>query len=74
MRNINNISPLYMVLGLFAIYLILKWTCRLLFGVLDYVVIMAVIGYVRLPEYKKYNLHEHAKSSIKYVCQKLGID
>lgn len=47
-------------------------------GVLDYViligVIMAVIGYVRLPEYKKYNLHEHAKSSIKYVCQKLGID
>lgn len=77
MRNISNASPLYIVLALFAFYLILKWTCRLIFGLLDYAILIGliagVIWYCRLPEYKKKHLHEKAKSGIKYIAKKLGI-
>lgn len=76
--NTNDCSPLYIVLGLFALYLILKWTCRLIFGLLDYAILIglvaAVIWYLRLPKYKRQQLHERIKTDIKSIGQKLGID
>ena len=76
--NTNNRSPLYIVLGLFAIYLILKWTCRLIFGLLDYAIciglIAAVVWYIRLPKYRRRQLQEHIKARINYIGQKLGMD
>ena len=76
--NTNNRSPLYIVLGLFAIYLILKWTCRLIFGLLDYAIfiglIAAVVWYIRLPKYRRQQLQERIKARINYIGQKLGMD
>ena len=58
--NTNNRLPLYIVLGLFAISLILKWTCRLIFGLLDYAIFIgltvAVVWYIRLPKYRRQHL------------------
>lgn len=71
-------SPIILVAGLFAVYLILKWTCRLLFGVLDYAIligiVMAVIWYIRLPKNKKFELWGRITSSIRYLGQKLRSD
>lgn len=76
--NINKISPIYIVIGLFAIYLILKWTCRLIFGLLDYVIlfsiIAAVIWFIKLPKHKKRLLRNQAVSSIKSISRKLGLN
>lgn len=75
--NTNKYSPLYIVLGLFALYLILKWTCRLIFGLLDYAfligLIAVVIWYFRLPKYRKQQLHGQIKANIKSIGQKLGL-
>lgn len=39
--NINSrFTPLFVVLALFALYLTIKWTCRLIFGLLDYVLLI----------------------------------
>lgn len=71
-------SPIILVAGLFAVYLILKWTCRLLFGVLDYAIligiVMAVIWYIRLPKNKKFELWGRITSSIRCLGQKLRSD
>lgn len=76
--NINNRSPLYIVLGLFALYLILKWTCRLIFGLLDYAILIGVVAvviwYFRLPKYRRQQLHGRIKTNIKSIGQKLGLD
>ncbi len=76
--NTNNRLHLYIVLGLFAIYLILKWTCRLIFGLLDYAIFIgftvAVVWYIRLPKYKRQQLQECIKARINYIGQKLGMD
>lgn len=60
MMSSNKYSPLYIVLGLFAMYLILKWTCRLIFGLLDYAIFIgitvAVVWYIRLPKYRRQHL------------------
>lgn len=76
--NTNNRLPLYIVLGLFAVYLILKWTCRLIFGLLDYVIFIglavAVVWYIRLPKYKKQQLQERIKARINSIGQKPGLD
>lgn len=71
-------SPIILVAGLFAVYLILKWTCRLLFGVLDYAIligiVMAVIWYIRLPKNKKFELWGRITSSIRCLGHKLRSD
>ena len=78
MMSSNKYSPLYIVLGLFAIYLILKWTCRLIFGLLDYAIFIgltvAVVWYIRLPKYRRQQLQERIKTKISYIGQKLGMD
>lgn len=78
MQSTGKLFPLYIVLGLVALYLILKWTCRLIFGLLDYAIliglVVAVVWYIRLPKHKKYMFHRRIKSSIKYIGQKLGLD
>lgn len=77
MKNTDKRSLLYVVLGLFAVYLIIKWICRLIFGLLDYAIMLAliaaVIWYIRLPGYKKRLLLERAKSSIKYIGRKFDM-
>ncbi len=69
----RNTNLLYVVLGLFAIYLIIKWTCRLIFGLFDYliifVVILAVIWYVRLPKEQKETLRQQIKDKIESIFQ-----
>ena len=76
--NTNNRLPLYIVLGLFAIYLILKWTCRLIFGLLDYAIFIGftvgVVWYIRLPKYRRQQLQERIKARFYYIGQKLGLD
>lgn len=78
MKSTDKLLPLYILLGLFALYLILKWTCRLLFGLLDYAILiglaMAVVWYIRLPKHKKYLFYRRIKSSIRHIGQKLGLD
>ena len=67
--NTNNRLLLYIVFGLFAIYLILKWTCRLIFGLLDYAILFAIIGgiiwYFKLPTSRKAELRYKATALIK---------
>ena len=67
-------KPIIIVIALFAIYLIIKWTCRLL----DYAIFLGMIGavvwYIRLPQYKKHQLQEHVKTRIKFIGKKLGKD
>lgn len=64
---------LYVVLGLFAIYLIIKWTCRLIFGLFDYLilfgVILAIIWYVRLPKERREYLRRQIKARIESIFQ-----
>ncbi len=71
-------SLLYIALILFAIYLIIKWTGRLILGILDYALffamIAAVIWYIRLPYERKKILQKQIKSNIKLLSKKLGID
>ena len=74
----NNNLPLYGLLGVFAIYQILKWSCRLIFGLLDYAMLIGAIGgiiwYLRLPAYRKCQLLERIKNNIKSISRKLGLD
>lgn len=68
---------LLITVSLFAVYLILKWTCRLLFGLLDYALliglIVAVVWYVRLPLERKKELQERIKANIKAIGQRFDI-
>ncbi|MBD5387354.1 hypothetical protein HDR70_05660 [bacterium] len=67
--NTNNRLLLYIVLGLFAFYLILKWTCRLIFDLLDYALLIVIIGgiiwYLKLPTSRKAELRYKATALIK---------
>ncbi len=73
MMNTNKRLVLYIVLGLFAIYLILKWTFRLIFGLLNYAIfiglVVAVVCYIRLPRHKKQQLQERIKARISFIGQ-----
>lgn len=77
MMNTNNRwwhSPLYLILALFGIYLILKWTCRLLFGLLDYAVllglIVGIVWYLWLPQNRKLQLRQKIVDRIKAIAQR----
>lgn len=63
---------------LFALYLVLKWTCHLLFGLFDYIIIIGIIilivWYLQLPLARKQELSIRAKENLKALSQKLGID
>lgn len=63
--------------SLFAVYLILKWTCRLLFGLLDYALLIGLIAvvvwYVRLPLERKKELQERVKANLKAIGQRFDI-
>lgn len=75
-------SSIILVAGLFAVYLILKWVGRLLFGLLDYAILIAIVvaifWYVRLPSYRKAEVQRRiitdVKTGIKAIGQKLGLD
>ena len=78
MMNSNKTFTIVIcIIGLFAVYLTLKWTCRLLFGLLDYALliglIVAVVWYVRLPLERKKELQERIKANIKAIGQRLDI-
>ena len=68
---------LLITVSLFAVYLILKWTCRLLFGLLDYALLIGLIAvvvwYVRLPLERKKELQERIKANIKAIGQRFDI-
>lgn len=70
--NINSrYSPVYVVVGLLAVYLIIKWTCRLIFGLLDYAlligIIVGVVWYIRLPREKRARLNNKVKARINSI-------
>lgn len=64
-------NPLFIVCGLFAIYLILKWTCKFIFGLLDYALliaaIIAIVAYIKMPAHKKKALHQKVKSFFESI-------
>lgn len=67
MSTNNRTYSLWLVVaGLFAAYLILKWTCRLIFGLLDYAIFVAMIvavgWYLNLPTDRRKALHRKVKS------------
>lgn len=68
---------LLITVSLFAVYLILKWTCRLLFGLLDYALLIGLIAvvvwYVRLPLERKKELQERIKANLKAIGQRFDI-
>jgi len=69
------VRPILIVAGLFAIALILKWSCRLIFGLLDYALLIgmiaAVIWYIRLSDQRKKGLKLWAKNNVKIIVEKL---
>lgn len=66
------------VLALFAIAAILKWTYRLVFGLLDYGLIIGivfgVVWYSRLPAVRKRQLQTKVKAKLKSIGQRFGIN
>lgn len=76
--NTNNRTAIILVLILFALYLILKWTCRLIFGLLDYAILIglltAVISFLMLPKHRKQQLIANINARIKAIGNKLGMD
>lgn len=64
-----NKNLILIVGGLFAVYFIIKWTCRLLFGLLDYalliVVILGIVWYLQLPPYRKRELQDRTKQLVQ---------
>lgn len=72
MVNTNSrFSPLYIVLALFALYLIIKWSCRLIFGLLDYAllisIICAVVWYIKLPVSKRKQINNKVRARINSI-------
>lgn len=61
----------YLVLALFAFYLIIKWTCRLIFGMLDYALLLAIIcaavWHLKLPVAKRKQIYNTVKSRINSI-------
>ena len=58
-------KPILLVATLLAAYLVLKWTCRLIFGLLEYglVVILIICGiwYVSLPIPRRKEINNKVK-------------
>lgn len=71
MNTNNRPSLLYVVLGLFALYLIIKWTCRLIFGLLDYGLLIglicAAVWYFKQPQEKRARLNEKVRARIDSI-------
>lgn len=71
MNTNSRFSLLYLVLSLFALYLIIKWTCRLIFGLLDYAVLIcifcAVVWYFKLPVAKRTQIKDTVKTRINSI-------
>lgn len=67
--------PILIIAGLIAIYLILKWTCKLLYGLLDYTIlivsILGIVYFFRLPDKRKKELPTRIKTTLKLIWQKL---
>ncbi|MBD5189739.1 MAG: hypothetical protein HDS95_05615 [Bacteroidales bacterium] len=65
----KNFGSLWIIALLFFSYLILKWTCRLIFGLLDYALLIVIIGgiiwYLKLPTSRKAELRYKATALIK---------
>lgn len=74
----NPSRPLLFVIALFAIYLIIKWTSRLLFGLFDYALMIligiAIVYYLRLPIARRKQLHQKLQNSVKAIANTLGMN
>lgn len=72
MMNTNNrFSLLYLALALFALYLAIKWTCRLIFGLFDYALLIgaicAVVWYLKLPVAKRKQINNNVKARLNSI-------
>ncbi len=71
MNTNSRFTPLFVVLALFALYLTIKWTCRLIFGLLDYALLIgflcAIVWYIKLPETKRTQFKNTIKVRIKSI-------
>lgn len=68
-------KSLLVVVILLVVYIILKWTYRLIFGLLDYALLIGMIAgiawYMRLSRNRKKALHRKIKAFIKSITQAL---
>lgn len=74
----NSSRSLLFVAALFAVYLIIKWTSRLLFGLIDYafmiLFLIAIVYYLKLPLVRRKQLHLKLKNSVTAIAKTLGMD
>lgn len=79
MKNTNNrwwCKPLYLILTLFGFYLVLKWTCRLLFGLMDNAllvgVVVGIVWYLRLPYNRKQQMRFEIRDRVRYFIRRFS--
>ncbi len=66
MSSNNKYFSIWICACLFGVYLILKWTCKLIFGLLDYAIffflIIGVVRYLTMPTPRRKAINQKIKS------------